>query len=158
MDQTLSMQDYVGQSRLQKWGDSLLKHVLVVLLDSTDENWCHDLLFRIGAEWAADAAGELRADMGLDEIQLELNDRWGELDWGWMSFDEGHFGVEVSHRQGPFVELFGLERVLFATELMRGFYSELLRIISDSDDLVLELDESRSNVEHFVFVLRGSGG
>jgi hypothetical protein len=150
------LKDYLSDRRSEAHQGSLLQHLLVSIAKADEEEWALVVVYSAGAAWASEVLPSLDVEADFDDVTRVLNAQWLSEDWGWTSFVEGANAIEVVHHRGPFVELMGEERLLYAAELMRGFYAAVLQHLSGDPGLDVVLDEQRSGLDQLVFVLGAS--
>lgn len=90
----------------------------------------------------------------LDALEQVLNQRFGDMDWGWVMIRDVHSSLEFVHSCAPFRSAFGDAGMAWAGALLEGMYAIWLRQLGAGEELQLrQIGEAEGDADTMRFRL-----
>jgi hypothetical protein len=121
---------------------------LRAMAQQADTQTLHTLFIGVGQRFAADAQGFFVDIRVLSQLQAELNDFWGRMQWGWVTLREEAGCVEISHHAAPLAEAFGDECLQWSVGFLEGFYQRIFGTLGAAESMTVRAHEHLDNGLH----------
>jgi hypothetical protein len=134
---TNNLKNYVKNQQIPlQWG-GILRAMSVEMSSASDGADLREFFFKIGERFASSIQARFQGVETLDELEVNLNSFWAEINWGWVDLREEEGCIDIVHQWSPLAQAFGNAELSWSVGLLEGFYQTLFNEFGASDDMVM---------------------
>ena len=133
-----SLEQYFRDQQVSLQWLPVLRALAQELSERADVADLRQLFFQVGERFALDVQGRFDNIETLSALEQALNELWQQMNWGFVSLQEGKASVDIFHSCAPLAQAFGDEAMAWSIGLLEGFYQHVFKVLGAGDAMQVE--------------------
>ncbi len=133
-----SLEQYFRDQQVSLQWLPVLRALAQELSERADVADLRQLFFQVGERFALDVQDRFDSIETLSGLELALNELWQQMNWGFVSLQEGKASVDIFHSATPLAQAFGDDALEWSIGLLEGFYQHVFKVLGAGDAMRVE--------------------